>query len=77
MQNHNKDLYEKRERYDLTPDRYTQVPSIESVKKLFVNLGKEWKTKRKIINYVDLGSGNCRGTRIFADFLKYKYPNSC
>jgi SAM-dependent methyltransferase len=33
-------------------------------------LGEQWKAKRETIQYVDLGSGDCKGTRIFADFLK-------
>jgi 2-polyprenyl-3-methyl-5-hydroxy-6-metoxy-1,4-benzoquinol methylase len=70
MQKQDKVLLEKRERFDQTPDRYTQVPLIDSVQKLFANSGVEWRTKHKEISYVDLGSGNCRGTRIFADFIE-------
>jgi len=54
----------------LTPDRYSQVPSIGSIRSLFANLGKEWQARRELINYVDLGCSDCRGTRVFADFLE-------
>lgn len=46
------------------------MSSIGSIRSLFANLGKEWQARRELINYVDLGSSDCRGTRIFADFLE-------
>lgn len=70
MPNDVQSLWDSRERYRLSPDRYHQVPSIKSICELFVRLGKEWRTKRESINYVDLGSGDCKGSRVFADFLE-------
>ncbi len=62
-------MYELRERYELTPDRYSQTASIESIRRLFEEKGVEWREKRKTLDYVDLGCGDCRGTRLFTDFL--------
>lgn len=62
-------MYELRERYELTPDRYSQTASIESIRRLFEEKGVEWRGKRKTLDYVDLGCGDCRGTRLFTDFL--------
>jgi SAM-dependent methyltransferase len=39
------------------------------MKKLFELMGSRWQSKRKWVNYVDLGSGDCKGTQVFADFI--------
>jgi SAM-dependent methyltransferase len=62
-------MWEKRELYELAPNRYHEVSSIASVRNYFKVLGERWKTERKWINYVDLGCGDCAGTRVFTDFL--------
>ena len=62
-------FWDKRERYELTPPRYSEVASIGWVQRFFKEAGSLWRKKREVINYVDLGCGNCRGTRTFADFL--------
>lgn len=63
-------LWDKRERYELTPQRYAQVASMQPIKKLFEIMGRRWQSARKCVNYVDLGSGDCKGTQVFADFIR-------
>ncbi len=70
MPDRTRDFCEERERYQSAPDRYSQVSSINSVGELFKNLGKKWETNREVINYADLGSGNCSGTSVFVNFLE-------
>ena len=65
-----KQIWEKRERYELAPHRYLEVSSIGSIRKLFMDLGEHWKSRRKEISYVDLGCGNCSGALEFSDFLR-------
>jgi SAM-dependent methyltransferase len=62
-------FWDERDRYELTPPRYSEVASIAWVRKFFEETGNIWRKNRKSINYVDLGCGDCRGTRAFADFL--------
>jgi hypothetical protein len=63
-------MWDKRELFELAPPRYSEVSSIPSVRKLFISLAEKWRTEREQLNYADLGSGDCRGTRVFADFLR-------
>jgi SAM-dependent methyltransferase len=63
-------FWDERDRYKLTPNRYIEVTSIGSIRKLFTNLYGRWKSRREWITYTDLGCGNCRGTRTFANFLE-------
>jgi 2-polyprenyl-3-methyl-5-hydroxy-6-metoxy-1,4-benzoquinol methylase len=63
------DRWNNRELYVQSPQRYQQVASMQSIRELFVALIKQWKRNRKSIGYVDLGSGDCKGTRFFANFL--------
>lgn len=68
-ENPNTAFWENRSRYELTPQRYSEVSSKPSIKKIFKLMGNAWRKNRDLIKYVDLGSGDCRGTRKFADFL--------
>jgi 2-polyprenyl-3-methyl-5-hydroxy-6-metoxy-1,4-benzoquinol methylase len=43
---------------------------MDSIKSYFSNLGRGWRAEKEFIRYLDLGSGGCNGTRIFADFLE-------
>jgi SAM-dependent methyltransferase len=61
--------WDKRDRYELTPPRYSEVASIVWVQKFFKDAGNIWSKSRKLIDYVDLGCSDCRGTRTFSDFL--------
>ena len=65
-----KEFWDKRERYQLTPDRYFQVPEIPSIRNLLTEKGEEWREKYCHISYADVGSGNCKGTLVFSDFLE-------
>ena len=70
IESSNSTFWENRSRYLLTPQRYLEVASKPSIKKLLQLMGPHWRKKRKIVNYVDLGCGDCKGTEKFADFLK-------
>ena len=63
-------IWDLRERYEQTPNRYKELASMKSVGKLFTLMGNEWKEKRKWINYVDLGCGEGKGTKVFSEFLE-------
>jgi SAM-dependent methyltransferase len=64
-----KEIYEERSRYCRSPPRYLEVISKSSIKDIFHEKFSEWKEKGNEISYLDLGSGECEGTRIFSDFL--------
>ncbi|MEM3384159.1 MAG: methyltransferase domain-containing protein [Nitrososphaeria archaeon] len=70
MSNRQRKLWERRELYQQTPDRYTEISLIKSVRTLFTAFGEKWKKKHEWINYLDLGCGDCKGTSVFADFLE-------
>jgi SAM-dependent methyltransferase len=63
-------LWDDRKRYLLSPDRYAEVIAKDPIKKIFADFSKIWRSTRESINYIDLGCGDCRGTRTFANFLK-------
>jgi len=63
-------FWDARERYKLTPLRYSEVASIGSVRKLFVEMGRYWRKTEQFINYVDLGCSDCGGTQTFAEFIE-------
>ena len=63
-------FWDARERYKLTPLRYSEVASIGSVRKLFVEMGRYWRKTERFINYVDLGCNDCEGTQTFAEFIE-------
>ncbi len=59
---------DERTRYGSTPDRYSEVARDSSFRRLFERRASEWRDGG-VVNYVDLGCGSCRGTRLFADYL--------
>jgi len=63
-------LWDRRERYEQTPDRYSELISMKPVIEIFSSLGGNWKKSREVINYVDIGCGNGSGTQKFAVFLE-------
>jgi SAM-dependent methyltransferase len=63
------ELWNQRERYIQTPDRYSQLIAKKPFNKLFASLATCWKKNRDILNYADLGCGNGVGTQKFAKFL--------
>jgi 2-polyprenyl-3-methyl-5-hydroxy-6-metoxy-1,4-benzoquinol methylase len=63
-------FWNQRERYEQTPDRYSELTAIKPVRKLFTSLGNQWRSTRKEITYVDIGCGNGNGTQRFSLFLK-------
>ena len=65
-------IWDIRERYEQTPNRYKELASMKSVGKLFTLMAKEWIGKRKYVNYVDLGCGEGKGTEVFSEFLEEK-----
>jgi SAM-dependent methyltransferase len=64
------EFWEKRERFDLTPDRYSEVPAKKSMGELVANFGLKWKKNGSTVTYVDVGCGDCRGTKAFATFIE-------
>lgn len=64
-------LWDKREIYSQsqTPNRYREVASMETIRVLFKQLGKQWRQKHLWINYADLGCGEGEGTKYFTKFL--------
>jgi len=63
-------FWENRDRYKQSPNRYLEVSSKPSIQKLLSQLGKNWKKNHNLIKYADLGSGECKGTKLFANFLE-------
>ena len=63
-------FYDHRERFDQTPDRYGELISKKSVIQLFSSLAIEWKRNHESIRYLDIGCGNCVGTRKFSFFIQ-------
>jgi SAM-dependent methyltransferase len=63
-------LWDSRERYEQTPDRYSELITMKPVIEILSSLGRNWKKSREVINYVDIGCGNGRGTQKFAIFLE-------
>jgi hypothetical protein len=63
-------FWDKRERFALSPNRYSEVTFIESVRKLFAQTSNEWLTIHKSLTYADIGCSDCKGSRVFTDFLK-------
>jgi SAM-dependent methyltransferase len=66
------ELWNNRERFAQTPDRYSEVASKKSVVQLLEKSGSKWRSNRLWINYADLGCGECLGTEFFSRFLAEK-----
>jgi SAM-dependent methyltransferase len=62
-------LWDTRERYQHTPNRYEEIASMISIRSLFSQLGEKWRKENSSINYADLGCGEGNGTKFFSDFL--------
>lgn len=62
-------LWDARERYQQTPNRYAEVSKLKPVNALIERMGSQWRQDRLWINYADLGCGEGRGTEFFSDFL--------
>ena len=63
-------LWNHRERFEQTPDRYGELTSKKPVMQLFSKLAGEWKKNQESIKYLDIGCGNCVGTKKFSQFIQ-------
>lgn len=62
-------LWDKRERYEQTPDRYNEISSKKQIVSLFEEYSSRWHQTRSSIKYADLGCGEGKGTAQFSKFL--------
>jgi 2-polyprenyl-3-methyl-5-hydroxy-6-metoxy-1,4-benzoquinol methylase len=67
--NEKQNLWDKRERYQQTPNRYAEVTQLKSLNKLLAEMGNTWRQNRSSINYVDLGCGEGKGAQFFTQYL--------
>lgn len=65
-------LWNNRERFAQTPDRYREVASKKAIKSLFTEYALRWRSNRQRINYADLGCGEGAGTEFFSKFIAEK-----
>ena len=65
-------LWNNRERFTQTPNRYREVTSKKAINDLFTDYGCRWRSNRLWINYADLGCGEGAGTEFFAKYLTEK-----
>ncbi|MCW3994705.1 MAG: class I SAM-dependent methyltransferase [Candidatus Bathyarchaeota archaeon] len=63
------DLWDKRERFEQTPDRYREIACKKPVAQVLERLGSQWRKDCLWINYADLGCGEGKGTKFFSEFL--------
>jgi 2-polyprenyl-3-methyl-5-hydroxy-6-metoxy-1,4-benzoquinol methylase len=62
-------LWDARERYKKTPNRYEEVANLKSINKLLTQTGTTWRQNRSFINYADLGCGEGKGAQFFSQYL--------
>ena len=63
------ELWNSRERYAQTPDRYREITAKKPINALFEKYGKRWRQDHLWIDYADLGCGEGAGTEYFSKFL--------
>jgi 2-polyprenyl-3-methyl-5-hydroxy-6-metoxy-1,4-benzoquinol methylase len=62
-------LWDARERYQKTPNRYAEVSNLKSINKLLTQIGTTWRQNRSYINYADLGCGEGKGAQFFSQYI--------
>jgi 2-polyprenyl-3-methyl-5-hydroxy-6-metoxy-1,4-benzoquinol methylase len=62
-------IWDARERYLQTPNRYAEVTGLKPLNNFIKELGNQWRKDRFWINYADLGCGEGKGTQFFSDYI--------
>jgi SAM-dependent methyltransferase len=62
----------QRERFEQTPDRYSELVCRKEFTRVLTALSLDWKKTRNALNYADVGCGEGNNTQKFSDFLYKK-----
>jgi 2-polyprenyl-3-methyl-5-hydroxy-6-metoxy-1,4-benzoquinol methylase len=64
------EIWDRRELYEQTPDRYSQIPKISGVRRIIQQGAEKWRESRGPLLYADIGCGAGHGAMVFSEFLQ-------